>query len=59
MAIHNDVADDEKFEAATTTYVYVDLEGILGGYLVGGTQQQASPESLSWSWRLMASSWFV
>jgi hypothetical protein len=29
----------KKFETATTTYVYDGLEGILGGYLVGGTQQ--------------------
>jgi hypothetical protein len=35
MAIHNDVADNERFESATTTYVYDGLEGILGGYLVG------------------------
>jgi hypothetical protein len=28
----------KKFETATTTYVYDGLEGILGGYLVGGTQ---------------------
>jgi hypothetical protein len=30
----------KKFETATTTYVYDSLEGILGGYLVGGTQQE-------------------
>jgi hypothetical protein len=30
----------KQFETtATTTYVYDGLEGILGGYLVGGTQQ--------------------
>jgi hypothetical protein len=29
----------KEFETATTTYVYDSLEGILGGYLVGGTQQ--------------------
>jgi hypothetical protein len=34
----------KKFETATTTYVYDGLESILGGYLVGGTQQYASPE---------------
>jgi hypothetical protein len=48
MAIHNDVSR-QKFETATTTYVYDGLEGILGGYLVGGTQQYASPELFSWS----------
>jgi hypothetical protein len=29
----------KEFETATTPYVYDGLEGILGGYLVGGTQQ--------------------
>jgi hypothetical protein len=29
----------KEIETATTTYVYNGLEGILGGYLVGGTQQ--------------------
>jgi hypothetical protein len=29
----------KEFESATTTYVYDGLEGILGGYLMGRTQQ--------------------
>jgi hypothetical protein len=29
----------KKFNNATASYVYDGLEGILGGYLVGGTQQ--------------------
>jgi hypothetical protein len=49
----------KNFETDTTTYLYDGLEGILDGYLVGGTQQQAFPESISWSWRLMVSLWFV
>jgi hypothetical protein len=29
----------KKFETATTSCIYDGLEGIMGGYLVGGTQQ--------------------
>jgi hypothetical protein len=39
MAIHNAVANDEKFETDTTTYIYDGIEGILDKYPVGGTQQ--------------------
>jgi hypothetical protein len=49
MAIHNNVANEKKIQTATTTYVYDGLEGILGEYLMGGTQQYASLESFSWS----------
>jgi hypothetical protein len=50
MAIHNAVADDEK-------KFYNGPEGILDGYSLEGTQLQSFPESILWSWRLMASSW--
>jgi hypothetical protein len=29
----------KQFKTGTTTYIYDDLDGIVGGYLVGGTQQ--------------------
>jgi hypothetical protein len=30
--MHNAVADDEKFETDTTTYIYNGPQGILDGY---------------------------
>ncbi len=51
----------EYFQTGNTTYICDGPEGILDGYWIGGSRQQSSAESFSWSyWRLMASlSWHL
>jgi hypothetical protein len=47
----------EDFQTCMATYIYNGPEGILVGCLMEGTTLQSSSESVSWSWRLMASLW--